>query len=183
MLGDAGTPDIDKIAAKLKAAVGAAGAGATIGSLVVGSDLTYQPAVFQLLAETLRSLAEILQQTNAHILIAHDDASHPGCPYHRATFFGSDGKLVESSGARSRHVRAVASRAPAPCAPASGPSDESGGEAPKIVVVPTLRGGILQSHGFLVEPVDLDEHLLPSSWQVSTVHVFRLTLEPGESDS
>ncbi len=54
-------------------------------ALVLGSDLTYLPAVMEPLAETLAKLAGV----HTVVWIAHDDASHPGCPKHRATFFGT----------------------------------------------------------------------------------------------
>lgn len=54
-------------------------------ALLLGSDLTYLPAVMEPLAETLAKLAG----PHTVVWIAHDDASHPGCPKHRATFFGT----------------------------------------------------------------------------------------------
>lgn len=54
-------------------------------ALLLGSDLTYLPAVMEPLAETLAKLAG----PQTIVWIAHDDASHPGCPKHRATFFGT----------------------------------------------------------------------------------------------
>eukprot|EP01052_Picozoa_sp_SAG31_P048640 SAG31_NODE_10268_length_1162_cov_2.295390_1_plen_218_part_00 len=167
-----GTPEMDSFATQLKAAVASSPTEGRSGCLIVGSDLTYQPNVFQKLAETLRALVSVLQGTESHILIAHDDASHPGCPYHRATFFGSDGKADKTSKARSRHAKAVALsglQAAGKCDVDPTASDEN---------KPSLKGGILQSMGFHVESVDQDAIPIPKDWQVDTVHIFSLQLKP-----
>eukprot|EP01043_Picozoa_sp_COSAG02_P051304 COSAG02_NODE_5383_length_4380_cov_79.127073_6_plen_263_part_00 len=67
-------------------------------ALVLGSDLTYLPAVMEPLAETLAKLAGL----HTVVWIAHDDASHPGCPKHRATFFGTPQDVASDDNIRLR---------------------------------------------------------------------------------
>ena len=82
-------------AAKLARASGCTGAECA-PALLLGSDLTYLPAVMEPLAETLAKLAG----PHTVVWIAHDDASHPGCPRHRATFFGTPQDAARDPGTR-----------------------------------------------------------------------------------
>ena len=145
---------------------GGASSAAAAPALLLGSDLTYLPAVMEPLAATLAELAG----PQTVVWIAHDDASHPSCPVHRDTFFGVP------TGATISRRPSEARRSTAEPEPEADPEADQGQGFPDGWVG-THNGGILERHGFDVARLAVED-LIGEEWQVPTVHVFELRLKP-----
>ena len=153
-------------AADLEAVAAVAAKLARPVALLLGSDLTYLPAVMEPLAATLAELAG----PQTVVWIAHDDASHPSCPVHRDTFFGVP------TGATISRRPSEARRSTAEPEPEADPEADQGQGFPDGWVG-THNGGILERHGFDVARLAVED-LIGEEWQVPTVHVFELRLKP-----
>ena len=115
----------------------------------------------EILASTLASLAG----PQTAVWIAHDDASHPGCPKCRAQFFGT--LLPE----------------PVP-EPEPEPEPQQSAELASTAGWRWLGnhvGGVLQRHGFEVRLLNLVGEVA-EEWREQTVHVFELRLRTPEED-
>ena len=135
-------------------------------ALLLGSDLTYLPAVMEPLAATLAELAG----PQTVVWIAHDDASHPGCPTHRDTFFGvPTGATISRRPSEARRSNAE----PEPEVDAGTDQEQSFPDG----WVGTHNGGILERYGFDVARLVVED-LIGEEWRVPTVHVFELRLKP-----
>ena len=153
--------DMRAVASVVRLAQGDSGTGREAPALLLGSDLTYLPAVMEPLASTLAQLAG----PSTIAWIAHDDASHPGCPKHRETFFGTP----RAQSQRARNAKR-------PLELGSEPEPEPEPEAAELEpgAAPwqgTHVGGIVDAHGFSVQVVPV-ERLIAEEWRCASPHSF-----------